>query len=44
MQLRLRAVVEMPFGADASADVRGVLRLRECFASRTIHSAQHDNW
>jgi hypothetical protein len=43
MQLRLRAVVEMTFGADAGAVMQGVLRLGGCFASRTIHSAQDDN-
>ncbi len=37
-----RAVVEAPFEANGCAEVQGVLRLRDCSASRTSRSAQDD--
>jgi len=39
---RTDTTVETPFGAPDSASAKGILRLRDCSASRTNHSAQDD--
>jgi hypothetical protein len=40
----VQSLVGTPCGAVAAAHGYGLLRLRECFASRSIHSAQDDSF
>ncbi len=41
-EVQNQVIVETPSDAAGDTGLQGILRLRDCFASRTSHSAQND--